>query len=466
MTSETLRLPVDATTNTTVNTLLAQLDDVSKQNKKRTDYYEHKRKLEQISEAVPGEYARIGLVLGWASKAIDFLARRCGLNEVAWPIGTEGEQQWKNLQKANYFKAEIAKAVSEALLYGVAFLVATAASAEEQADGAPPVLMHAVSPLNATGQWNPRLRRLDNLLVINDRDKQGKITDLTLHLPGRLINATRAAYGRWEVTETPHEYGMLAEALIYRPRSGKPLGTSRLTRAMMAHQDQGVREIIRLEGHMDIYSFPELWLLGADVSLFENNPNWRNGAARGKAIPDAEDAEPSLARVQVVRLEASNPDPHIKNLNAAAKLFAREAALPDSALSVTDYANPTSAEAYDSSQYELIHEAEGATEGFEPAVIRIAAKMIQMAGIEGDTTQLTPVWRNPRHLARSAEADAGVKQISAAPWLAETELGLELLGLTPDQISRAKAEKQATQTKALTLALLEEKPANNLPIVE
>lgn len=54
-------------------------------------------------------------------------------------------------------------------------------------------------------------------------------------------------------------------------------------------------------------------------------------------------------------------------------------------------------------------------------------------------------WRSPLHLSRAAEADAGSKQVAAAPWLAETEVGMELLGLSKQQIARALAEKRRMQ---------------------
>ena len=57
-------------------------------------------------------------------------------------------------------------------------------------------------------------------------------------------------------------------------------------------------------------------------------------------------------------------------------------------------------------------------------------------------------WRNPRFLSRAAEADAGAKSIGAVPWLAETEVGLELLGLDPQQIQRALGERQRAEGRA------------------
>jgi hypothetical protein len=62
-------------------------------------------------------------------------------------------------------------------------------------------------------------------------------------------------------------------------------------------------------------------------------------------------------------------------------------------------------------------------------------------------------WRNPRFLSRSAEADAGVKQLSAVPWLAETEIGLELLGLTREQRAQALGELQRTRSATMLTQL-------------
>jgi hypothetical protein len=54
-------------------------------------------------------------------------------------------------------------------------------------------------------------------------------------------------------------------------------------------------------------------------------------------------------------------------------------------------------------------------------------------------------WRSPIYLSRAQQADAGVKQLTAVPWLAETEVGLELLGLDEQQMRRAVAERRRAQ---------------------
>jgi hypothetical protein len=57
-------------------------------------------------------------------------------------------------------------------------------------------------------------------------------------------------------------------------------------------------------------------------------------------------------------------------------------------------------------------------------------------------------------------ADAGSKQVGAIPWLAETEVGLELLGLDPQQIKRALADKRRMGGSAALRAITDAAAAN------
>ncbi|HET8627744.1 MAG TPA: hypothetical protein VFL91_10010, partial [Thermomicrobiales bacterium] len=142
-----------------------------------------------------------------------------------------------------------------------------------------------------------------------------------------------------------------------------------------------------------------------------------------------------------------------------AKMFARATSLPDTAVAITDLSNPTSAEAYDASQYELIAEAEGATDDWSPYLRRAGVRALAMANdvkaadIPPEWATIAPRWRDPRYLSRAAQADAGMKQLTAIPWLADTEVGLELLGLDEQQIARALADRRRAGAQERLTAL-------------
>lgn len=439
----------------TLNLLLKQLDDRRPRNLLRASVYDGKRALRQVGTVIPPQYYRMGLVLGWVPKGVDSLARRCNLERFTWADGDLDSLGARQVQDQNFLKTEINSAITSTLIHSVSFLVTVQGEEDE-----PEALILARDALNATGQWNVRKRGLENFVSVTAREED-RPTTITLYLDGVTISIEKAQTG-WRVIEggrSEHTWGVPVEPLVYRPRLGRPFGSSRITRPAMAHQDAGLRTLIRLEGHMDIYSMPELLLLGADGSVFKDEqgntlPAWQVMLGRIKGIPDDEDA--ANPRADVRQISASSPDPQLANLNAQAKLCAREMSLPDNALAITDVSNPTSAESYDAAQYELIAEAEGAVVDWSTPLNRtmIRALAIQNGetSIPAEWSSINAKWRNPQYLTRAAEADAGAKQLGAVPWLAETEVGLELLGLTDDQMRRALADKRrAEATQRLRL---------------
>ena len=174
---------------------------------------------------------------------------------------------------------------------------------------------------------------------------------------------------------------------------------------------------------MDVFSFPDFWLLGAlakDIKG-ENGANIAAMAAalgRIRGIPDLPADDPNyhdnnLDRADIKQFPASAPTPNLATLNMRAKLFARESSLPDSALAITDFANPTSADSYDASQRDLIAEADGAVEDWSPAVkrshLRALAILNDVTEIPEEWQTIEPKWRDRRYTSRSAQADAGSK---------------------------------------------------------
>lgn len=452
-----IRLPnVDDHVNSELNVLLDTLRKKTRRNLLRSAYYDGKRAIKDFTAVVPPQYHRMGITLGWNAKAVDLLARRCNLDAFTWADGEINDLGMREVWDENSLRTESNQVITSSLEHSTAFVVTT-----QGGNGEPKGLMQFLDATQATGRWNARTRRLDSFLAITGR-KADRITKLALYLPN-VVYQGNLVDGGWEVHVQRHTWGVPADPLPYHPRLKRPFGSSRISRATMSLQDAAVRALIRLEGHMDVYSFPEVWMLGADQGIFKNadgsiKASWQVMLGRIKGIPDDDMAE--NPRADVKQFQAASPEPHLADLNALAKLFARESQLPDTALAITDVSNPTSAESYDASQYEIIAEAEGATDdwsvGMARAIRRTLAIRNGLREIPDEWLTIQPRWRNPRFLSRSAEADAGSKQVSAVPWLADTEVGLELLGLSPDQVSRAMSEKRraSTSTTLQSLAAL------------
>jgi len=451
---------------------LLQLELKQTRNRLRDSYYDGRLAITQVGSIIPPQYYKLAIVLGWSAKAVDTLADRCNLDNFVWPDGDLDSLGLRDVYEGNYFGTEISSAVTQSLLHGVSFLINTVGDPEK---GEPLGSIHVKDAANATGMWNARARRLNNLLSITGRDMSGMITGLALYQDGMTITAKRDQSG-WEVDRLEHPWGVPAEPMVYRYRTGRPFGSSRISRPVMSLHDQALRTVIRMEGHADTYSFPEMWLLGADESIFKNADGtqkavWQVMLGRIKAIPDSDDSPTeATARADVKQFSASSPQPHIDQLKQQAQLFSGETSIPLTSLGVSDMSNPTSADSYVASREDLIARAEAATDDYTRPLRRAMQRALAMRNgldkIPDEWATISPKWRSPIYLSRAQQADAGMKQLAAVPWLAETELGLELLGLDEQQIARAMAEKQKlTVTELVTSLTSAAQEAQKNPLV-
>lgn len=445
----------------TVNVLAKQLKDKSRRNQMRSDLYDGKQAIRQVGTVIPPQYYRLGLALGWAAKGVDGLDRRCNLEQMFWTGGDLDSLGMQTLADSNFLLSELSQARTDSLLHGVSYLVTTRGDADA---GEPPALVHARDALNATGEWNNRQRRLTSFMSVTSRERN-RITGFVLYRDGVTVNADLVD-GKWEIDRQEHPWGVPAEPLVYRPRGSRRMGRSRITRPAISHQYAALRALVRLEGHMDIYAIPKMILLGASENIFKNadgsqKASWQVALGRVFGIPDDEDSGNPNPRADVKQFNAASPEPHLAQLNALAKLEAREFDLPDSDFALTDMVNPTSADSYNASRENLIAEAEGAMEDWS---LPIRRTVIRALAIQNDVAakdipeswkSINAQWRSPVYLSKAAAADAGAKQVASVPWLAETEVGLELMGLTGQQIERALADRRRAAGRAVVEAALQ-----------
>jgi hypothetical protein len=457
----------------TVDSLSKKLHGKQRRNLLRASYYDGKRAIRQVGSVIPPQYYRLAMALGWSAKAVDALSRRCNLDGLLWADGDLGSVGFSEVWNSNRLRTEVGSAVQSSLLHGVAFLVNT--RGDEDA-GEFPGLIHVKDAIDATGDWNARTRRLDNLLSITARDEEGKPNALALYLPNLTIVAELQA-GSWRVVDrSEHTWGVPADPLVYKPEVRRPFGHSRISRVTMSMHDQGLRTLIRTEGHADVFSFPQMVLLGADESIFKNadgtlKASWQVVLGRIFGVPDDEDA--ATPRADVKQFQASSPMPHIDLFSQQAKSFAGEHDIPVSSLGVTAETNTTTEDGSNNAERNLIAEAEGATDEWAPPILAAITRAMAMANGLSEVPQewlsIEAKWRSPAFLSRAAQADAGAKQLGAVPWLAETEVGLELLGLDDSQIKRALNERRRNDGSAALRAITEAaetgRPAVNVDAV-
>ena len=163
---------------------------------------------------------------------------------------------------------------------------------------------------------------------------------------------------------------------------------------------------------------------------------------------DQEGDRPAVGQFPQISMQ-----PHIDYMRFLASKFAGYANMPVSSLGVvTD--NPTSAEAIYAAKEDLVIDAQNlnASNGRalrDVALMALAVKHNTSYDEElGRGVTIHAKFRNPAMPSVVSQSDAMVKQISAINWIGETDVALEELGYTDEQVSRMKADRRRAQARA------------------
>ena len=428
------RVPgLDDTEQATLDRLVAQWSARRPRNMTRLGYLDLKANLKDLQATLPPEIvSQLDVVIGWPLKAVDELANRIVLDGFqgadANPLGLT------ELLEANLFDVEFPQAVTSSLSQSVSFVTAT------RPDGGG-VQIHFYSALWATGLWDRQRRSLSSGLAILDADNLQRPTRLALMVPDRIIYVAHTGDG-WEIEDeqvTGLGDRIPMEPLPFQPTLERPFGRSRIDRQVMSVTDRAMRAAARLEIHSELFSAVKLILMGADKSAFEAS-SWSWLMDRLNTITKDEDGD--LPRLEQVRAES--PEPHIAVMRQLASEFSGHTGVPLSSLGISTQ-NVESAQAKQEAREDIIGHAERQHKIWGAALRRVFGTAIMLRdGLDEPPPELRSLglaWRPPNRPTLASLADAGAKQVAAIPGLADTTVGMELIGLTPQQIERFQSER-------------------------
>lgn len=440
---------------TIVNRLVKQWEGKLTRNILRAAYYDGHNMIRHLT-SLPPAFNRVATVLGWPAKAVDTLNTRCHLEGFVVPGVDESSLPIQEIWDDNNLGTEVPQAGLSSLIHAVAWLVVHRGDPSEDE---PDVIITSKDARTGTADWDGRLRKITAFLSILavDENDTSRPSDIVLYLPNYNILATKGQDG-WTVDRDAHNLGYVpVEPLVYKPRIGRPFGTSRISRAVMSMTDLAVRTVLRSEISAELYSVPQRVLLGAEDKDFKNPDGsikaaWQVVFGRIWAIGRDEDGN----MPDVKQMQQASQEPHMAQLRALAQLFAGETSIPISSLGISTESNPASAEAYYASREDLISLAESTTDGWEPAWRNTMLTAIRMKTGEATSEDLLKIrcrFRNPTHTSRASAADAMLKTIQAFPWMADSDAAIELLGFDEIMTARLLADKRKAKAQSLIQAL-------------
>jgi hypothetical protein len=403
-------------------------------NKMRQEYYDRKNRLKDLGISIPPLLKVVETVSGWPAKAVDALAARSRFD--GFTFAEEVDTPLAGVLRDNDFKSTYKQALRTALTHSCSFITISAGG-----KGEPDVLLSAYSALSAAALWDVRKKRISYGLTIIDVDHETeRPVWMNLYTEEAVIELVFNG-SVWQANRTVHAHGRpLMEPLVYSPSLERPFGRSRINRAVMSLADSAVRQALRSEVAAEFFTAPQRYLLGADEKDFDRD-RWSTYIGNiFTAGRDENDNVPTYGQ-----LPQGSMQPHIDYMRSLAAQFAGETNIPVSYLGII-HDNPASAQAMNAAAEELIIEAGDLNDDNTRSLRSIGLLVMAIAtnrplsGLTDAERSIMPKFMNPSRPSIVSQSDAIVKQVTAIPGLGSSQVALEELGYSEEQIVRIQAD--------------------------
>ncbi|MCX4863458.1 MULTISPECIES: phage portal protein [unclassified Streptomyces] len=418
-------------------------------------YFGGEQVVRDLGISIPPQLKGLHTIIGWPRIGVEALEQRLDLEAFRWADGSDSSDL-DEIVEANDWLDEASLAHLDALTYGREYV---AAGSGDSVD-APPLVTFE-SPLDMTLDWDARRRaarsalrecqadRLDYDLAPEDRLA-------TLYLPDQTIQTVQTDSG-WEVIDRDeHMLGMVPVLrMANRQRTADRVGKSEITPEVMSITDAACRRLMGMEVAAEFFGAPQRYILGASESAFQDAEGnaksaWETYIGRVLALERDEDGQVPT----VGQFTAHDPSGQTKIIDLYARIMATQLGLPPHMLGYTSD-NPASADAIRSSEGMLVKKAERRIRRFG-ATHREAMRLALWVrdGTPPDKSRrIEAVWRNPATPTLAAQTDAAVKMVQAGLLPADSDVALEMAGLTEDQRQRVSAERRRAQGRQLLASL-------------
>jgi len=440
--------------------LITVWDKKRKRNKLRLSYYSFKNKLNDFGISIPDKLKDVETLVGWPAMAVDKLAARSRFDGFVFKDeDKETAEIMHGIVKGNRLKTLYKESVYDELLFSCVFLTV---SKGKEKEGEPPAIISAYTPLDASALWNRRKKRIKCGMTIIDveRNEQTGTEEpvwLNLYTDDAVWEIKKTKKG-WTSRKNGHSMGRpLMEPLVYKPRLNRPFGVSRINRAVMSITDSAMREALRTEVGAEFYTSPQKYILGADEDMLNGKSEWEAYIGALLALTRDENGEVP----QVGMFSQGSMQPHTEYMRSLAARFSGETSIPISELGVI-HDNPASAEAIYAAKESLVGEAEDLNEINGDALSEIAAMAIALAKgkklseLDEKERSVMPRFKNPAKPSLVSQADAIIKVVGAIPYVAESDIALEELGFSEEQILRLQSAKAQMEAKKLIAAQMQQ----------
>ena len=409
-------------------------------------YYEGAISLKSVNLgiALPDGIAKLELGCGWGAKAVDVLAARSMFDGF---VGLDGEdaRDLTGIVDRNRLVFEYMKACREELKFGCTF-----ATLSVGADRMCKIRWH--SPMYAAAKWDGVKNRIAAGFAVidtapdNESENTWTPSVINLYLEDKIIVFVRDG-SAWGFKRYPHKMGRpLMEPLVNNATTGKPFGRSRIKEPIRRLIQGYVRTLANATIGLEFATAPQKYLLGITDEQYDQVTQQKFNQYVGNILAATTNPETGQAPT-FGQLIQGNITPHVEMLKILASQFAAQTGLTIMDTGVVNDANPTSSEAILAQSQTLVSMAEQLNAGNGDSLRTIALmalameKNCTMDELSETDRAIVAHFKNPAMPNVAVTADAAIKIAKAREGFAQTDTFLEMLGFSPADIRRIKAQK-------------------------
>lgn len=439
--------------------------------KLRDAYFNGEQLVRDLGISIPPQLKGLHTVIGWPRVGVESLEERLDLEAFRWADGADSSEL-AEIAEANDLFDESSLAHLDALVYGREYLAV--GSGDCGTDDCPP-LISVESPLDMSLMWDARLRMgvaalrecaADTFVESGPEERM-----LVLYLPDQTVTALPSQSGGWEVVDRDiHNLGVVPVVrMANRQRTADRVGKSEITPEVMSITDAACRRLMGMEVAAEFFGAPQRYILGASESAFQDAEGnaksaWETYIGRVLALERDEDGNVPT----VGQFAAHDPTAMTRIIDLYARIMSAQFGLPPHMLGYTTD-NPASADAIRSTEAKLVKRSERRIRRYGAAwqqAMRLAL-WVRDGEPPDKTRRIETVWRNPATPTVAAQADATVKLVQAGILPADSDVTLEMAGLSEGQRQRVRADRQrAAGSSVLDRLAALGAPADQVPSPE
>ncbi|SDL27873.1 phage portal protein [Streptomyces indicus] len=411
-------------------------------------YFNGEQVIRDLGISIPPQLKSLHTVIGWPRTGVESLEERLDLEAFRWADGSDATDL-EEIAESNNLYDEASLAHLDALTYGREYVSVGSGEA-----GDPPLITFE-SPLDMTMLWDARLRLATAALRESVEDGTRIVT---LYLPDQTVYAAEVQ-GGWEVFDRDiHRLGMVPVLrMANRQRTADRIGKSEITPEVMSITDAACRRLMGIEVQSEFFGAPQRYILGASESAFQDAEGnarsaWETYIGRVLALERDEDGNVPT----VGAFTAHDPSGQTKIIDLYARIMASQLSVAPHVLGYSSD-NPASADAIQFADNRQVKKAERRIRRFS-ATHRDAMRLALWFR-EGEPPpkerRIECVWRNPATPTLAAQTDATVKLVQQGIIPADSDVALEMAGLTEDQRRRVHADRRRAAAGAASGRLME-----------